>query len=125
MWNYVGSNIRIYPNAMWIASPDHVEFWTVWPSTDPNKCVVDIRFLVRPEILDDAMAERITRSWEILEEAATNEDFPMEVSIQENAVSNPDAFFTYGRNETSIRHLHEGLDEDLAAMGQPVTLRRT
>jgi hypothetical protein len=113
VWKYASSQIRLYPNAMCIAVPDHIELWTVWPSPDPAHCSVDIRFLVRPEILDDEMAERITRSWEILAVAVVEEDFPMEVSIQQNAAAIPDSVFTYGRNETGIRHLHEWLERDL------------
>ncbi|HRE00367.1 MAG TPA: SRPBCC family protein [Ilumatobacteraceae bacterium] len=113
VWRYVSGQIRLYPNAMNIIAPDHIEFWTVLPTADPSRCRVDIRFLVRPELLDDEMAARIRYSWEILREAAFTEDFPMEISIQRNAVAHPDSEFTYGCNETSIRHLHDCLARDL------------
>lgn len=113
VWRYVGSNLRLYPNSMLIAAPDHVEFWTVWPDTDPNRCSISIRFLVRPEILNETMKERITRSWEILREAAVTEDFPMEESIQVNSRSFPSGAFCYGRNEVSIQQFHDQLAEDL------------
>jgi phenylpropionate dioxygenase-like ring-hydroxylating dioxygenase large terminal subunit len=114
-WRYVSTSVRIYPNAICIAAPDHNEFWTVWPDADdPRHCTVNIRFLVRRDRLTDEIATRITRSWEILEEAAVAEDFPMESSIQANAYSNPGTRFVYGRNEVAIRHLHETLERDLA-----------
>ena len=61
LWKYIGSNMFIYPNSMVIAAPDHVEFWTVWPSADnPAQSTTNIRFLVRPEILDEAMTARLS-----------------------------------------------------------------
>jgi phenylpropionate dioxygenase-like ring-hydroxylating dioxygenase large terminal subunit len=113
LWRYMGSNLRIFPTSMLIAAPDHVEFWTVWPETDPSRCRINIRFLVRPEILTDTMKERITRSWEILEEASVTEDFPMEESIQKNSLASPAGDFCYGRNELSIQQFHEQLAEEL------------
>lgn len=113
-WRYVSTSIRIYPNAICIKAPDHNEFWTVWPDPDdPCRSTVNIRFLVRRNRLTDEIAARITRSWEILEEAAVTEDFPMESSIQANAASNPGSRFVYGRNEVAIRHLHQMLERDL------------
>ena len=102
---------------MCIKAPDHFELWTVWPDErDPLKCSVTIRFLVLPEVLTDEIADRIRRSWAILRQAATEEDFPTEASIQRNAVANGNAMFTYGRNERSIRHLHQSLAADISAM---------
>ncbi|HZU64891.1 MAG TPA: aromatic ring-hydroxylating dioxygenase subunit alpha [Novosphingobium sp.] len=113
--NYVASIMLLYPNALMAAAPDHVEFWTVWPSANPAECTVRIRFFVRPEILSPEMEERIDRSWAILENAATTEDWPMEVWIQENAMAWPDTAFRYGRNEVSAQHLHHELIRALAA----------
>ncbi|WP_336967480.1 aromatic ring-hydroxylating dioxygenase subunit alpha [Sphingobium aromaticiconvertens] len=110
---YVASLLMVYPNAMVIGAPDHVEFWTVWPSANPSECTVKIRFLVRPEILNPDMEARINKSWEILSTAATNEDWPMEVWIQENANAWPSGTFRYGRNEVSAQHLHHQLARDL------------
>ena len=63
LWKYVGSNMFIYPNSMIIAAPDHVEFWTVWPSKDnPAQSTTNIRFLVRPEILDEPWRHGSTRA---------------------------------------------------------------
>lgn len=115
-WKFASGQVRMYPNAMCILAPDHIEFWTVWPTTDPARSTVHIRFLVRRDILDDNIAERITRSWELLRDAAVNEDFPMEETIQQNAAADPDGVFTYGRNETGVRHLHEWLEQDLATL---------
>ncbi|MFD9664064.1 aromatic ring-hydroxylating dioxygenase subunit alpha [Rhodococcus sp. NPDC059968] len=113
-WKYVGSNLVIYPNSMFIASPDHVEHWVVWPDmTNPARSTVHIRFLVRPGILDERMKGRVTRSWEILRDAALDEDWPMARSIQENAESNPDGTFLYGRGEASCQHLHRRLMADI------------
>lgn len=111
---YVASLLMVYPNAMVIGAPDHVEFWTVWPSvTNPSECSIQIRFLVRPEILSAEMEARINKSWEILSKAATNEDFPMEAWIQQNAQAWPGGTFRYGRNEVSAQHLHHQLARDI------------
>ncbi|KAA9157335.1 aromatic ring-hydroxylating dioxygenase subunit alpha [Amycolatopsis acidicola] len=113
-WKYVGSNLVVYPNSMFIASPDHVEHWVVWPDAkSPSRSHVHIRFLVRPEILDERMKGRVTRSWEILRDAALEEDWPMARSIQENAEGNPDGSFLYGRGEASCQHLHRQLMRDI------------
>jgi phenylpropionate dioxygenase-like ring-hydroxylating dioxygenase large terminal subunit len=114
VWRYVSSSLRLYPNGMSAFAPDHIEFWTVWPSEDPSHSTIEIRLLVSKSRYDDEIAGRVDRSWEVLREAALNEDFPMEVFIQQNAVANPGSFFTYGRNEGTIRHLHDCLEEDLA-----------
>jgi hypothetical protein len=112
--SYVGSNVFIYPNVNVIAAPDHVEFWTVWPDEcDPTKSVTQIRFLINPAKLDDRMRARLTRSWEILEQAAVEEDWPMAASIQRNAVACPQGDFRYGRNELSCAHMHRQLGRDL------------
>jgi phenylpropionate dioxygenase-like ring-hydroxylating dioxygenase large terminal subunit len=112
---YVGSVMLLYPNSLYIDAPDHVEFWTVWPSLrDPGECTVKIRFFVRPEILSPEMKARINKSWAILEDAALEEDFPMELAIQQNAQACPGAAFLYGRNEKSAQHLHRQLRKDLA-----------
>jgi phenylpropionate dioxygenase-like ring-hydroxylating dioxygenase large terminal subunit len=114
LWKYVGSNMFIYPNSMCIAAPDHAEFWTVWPSADnPAQSTISIRFLVRPEILDEAMTARLNKSWEILEQAAREEDWPMEQTIQENSKACPDGFYRYGRNEQPCQHLHRQLARDI------------
>lgn len=112
---YIGSNLVIYPNAMMIAAPEHVEFWTVWPSPGhPERCEVRIRFFVRREILDDALASRVHKSWAILEHAATQEDWPMERTIQQNAAACPAQVYRYGRSELACQHLHRQLAADLA-----------
>lgn len=112
---YLASIMLLYPNALMAAAPDHVEFWTVWPSANPGECTVRIRVFVRPEILTPEMEERIQRSWTILENAATQEDWPMEVGIQRNAESWPGGVFRYGRNEVSAQHLHHELNKAMAA----------
>lgn len=115
---YIGSNLVIYPNAMMIAAPDHIEFWTVWPSVEsPSKSITQIRFLVRTEILTPEIEQRLQKSWEILENAATNEDWPMERYIQQNAEAAPDGTFRYGRSEVSCQHLHRQLAADLDGIG--------
>ncbi|MDB5970140.1 MAG: hypothetical protein JWQ90_2590 [Hydrocarboniphaga sp.] len=115
---YIGSNLVIYPNAMMIAAPDHIEFWTVWPSIEsPSKSITQIRFLVRSEILTPEIEKRLQKSWEILENAATKEDWPMERYIQQNAEAAPDGMFRYGRSEVSCQHLHLQLAADLAGNG--------
>src|SRR3546814_1964492 len=51
---YIGSNLVLYPNSMMIGAPEHVEFWTVWPALDSaTSCTVNIRFLVRSELIDE------------------------------------------------------------------------
>jgi phenylpropionate dioxygenase-like ring-hydroxylating dioxygenase large terminal subunit len=110
----MGSNLFLYPNSMVISTPDHVEFWTVWPDTrTAGRSTTRIRFLVRPEVRDERVERRIRRSWEILEEAAVTEDWPMELTIQQNAAARPLGSFLYGRNEQSCQHLHRQLAADL------------
>jgi len=111
---YCGSACFVFPNTNYIRTPDHVEFWTVWPhDTDPSKSTAKIRFLADPNTLDDKMRARISKSWEILKEAATEEDWPMEESIQENAPSVADSSYLYARNEISCQHLHIGLRQEI------------
>jgi phenylpropionate dioxygenase-like ring-hydroxylating dioxygenase large terminal subunit len=111
---YLASLLVLYPNALFIGAPDHTEAWTLWPSlTDPSECTLRIRFFARPEILSPDMEARINRSWEVLREAATEEDWPMEVWIQENARARPDGAFLYSRNEKAAQHLHRQLARDL------------
>jgi len=117
-WKYFATNLLLYPNAMAIAAPDHIEFWTVWP--DPQRAgrsTTNIRFLVPQAKLDEEMARRLNQSWEILSHAAQNEDWPMEESIQRNAAANPGGTYLYGRNEISCQHLHRRLQADLVRHG--------
>ncbi|MGE4429921.1 MAG: aromatic ring-hydroxylating dioxygenase subunit alpha [Sphingobium sp.] len=111
---YISSLLLLYPNALAIGAPDHTEFWTVWPSlTDPSECTIRIRFFVKPDLLTPEMEARVNKSWDVLREAATEEDWPMEVWIQENAQARPEGSFRYGRNEKSAQHLHRQLARDL------------
>lgn len=113
-FRYMGSNLVLYPNSMVISTPDHVEFWTVWPDVHTaGRSTTQIRFLVRPEKRDERVEARMQRSWEILEQAATDEDWPMERTIQRNAEAHPHGTFLYGRNEQSCQHLHRELAADL------------
>lgn len=113
-WKLIGSNLFLYPNASVIAAPDHVEFWTVWPDPqNPGRSRTEIRFLVRPELLDDRMRARLDKSWAILEQAASEEDWPMEVTIQQNSEAWPQGTYLYGRNEQSCQHLHRQLARDI------------
>lgn len=119
-WKYIGGNLLVYPNSLVITAPDHVEFWTVWPSVEsPTRSTIHIRFLIRPEILDDERTlRRVDKSWEVLKQAALEEDFPMEQTIQDNALACPDGSFVYGRNEQPNQHLHRQLERDLAVDGR-------
>lgn len=110
---YIASNLMLYPNAMMIMAPEHIEFWTVWPSEDPNQASVTIRFFVRQEILNEEVVARIHKSWAILENAAVNEDWPMATSIQQNCRARPDALLRYGRSEIAAQHLHRQLARDI------------
>ena len=111
---YVGSVMLLYPNALFVEAPEHVEFWTVWPTPgNPSECTVKIRFLVRPEVSSPEMTARLNKSWGILEQAALEEDFPMEMKIQENALALGSGVFRYGRNEKPPQHLHRQLQRDL------------
>jgi phenylpropionate dioxygenase-like ring-hydroxylating dioxygenase large terminal subunit len=115
-WRQFGGNLLLYPNSMVLPTPDHVEFWTVWPSlNDPSSCTIHIRFLIDPAKRDERMEMRMKRSWEILQQAALDEDFPMEVSIQANARACPETSFIYGRHEQTCHHLHRQLDADLVS----------
>ncbi len=103
------ANLSIFPNAIIFVTPDHVEFWTIWPSPCGRKSTTHIRLLARPDILDDRMLKRINRSWDILKQAALQEDWPMAATIQANAEANPDSTFLYGRGELTCQHLHREL----------------
>jgi phenylpropionate dioxygenase-like ring-hydroxylating dioxygenase large terminal subunit len=119
---YIGSILMLYPNSLLSSAPDHVEFWTVWPSPgNPSESTVKIRFYVRPEILNPEMEERINKSWDILSDAALTEDFPMEAAIQHNAQTWPAGHFRYGRNEISAQHLHRQLERDLGEIAANVS----
>ncbi|WP_176594135.1 aromatic ring-hydroxylating dioxygenase subunit alpha [Sphingobium sp. EM0848] len=118
-WRYFATVFVLYPNSLCIAAPDHYEFWTVWPDEQSaSRCHVRIRFLIDPAKLTDEMQARLERSLAILEEAAMNEDWPMEETIQANARTSPDVEFIYGRSEISCQHLHRQLGRDLAAASQ-------
>jgi phenylpropionate dioxygenase-like ring-hydroxylating dioxygenase large terminal subunit len=111
---YIGTVMSLYPNNVLVEAPDHIELWSVWPDIDnPGKCLVRIRFMVRPEILSPEMEARIRKSWDILRDAGMEEDFPMEAFIQENAAAWPDGTFQYGANEKSAQHLHRQLHRDI------------
>ena len=110
---YLGTNLAIYPNASMIAAPEHIEFWTVWPTEDPSKASVNIRFFVRKDILTPEIEKRVHKSWEILHNAASKEDWPMEEWIQQNAALRPQGSFRYGRSELPAQHLHRQLAKDL------------
>ena len=56
---------------------------------------------------------RINKSWEILSDAATTEDFPMKEAIQRNVNAWPSGSYNYGRNEKSAQHLHRQLFKDI------------
>lgn len=115
---YCSGNFVIFPNACLIPTPTHYEFWTIWPDlADPGKSLVHIRFLIDPDELDDKRAEQIERSWSILEQAALEEDFPMEESIQVNAMSYPVGAFLYGRSEAPCQHLHHQLALAMEELG--------
>jgi hypothetical protein len=75
-----------------------------------------VRFIARPEALDAELTDRMERSRAVLRQAAEEEDFPMEESIQRNAAAYPSGVFRYGRCELSTQHLHRRLDEDLAEL---------
>ena len=108
------SAMMVFPNNVLIAMPDHFECWSVWPTETAAKCQVKIRFLVRPEIADDRIKGRMDRSWEILAQAAINEDFPIEATIQANAKANPNQTYLYGRSEVAPQHLHRNLAREMA-----------
>lgn len=111
---YITSILSIYPNSLFVGAPDHVEFWTIWPSADSaRKSTVHIRFLVRPSILTAEMETRINKSYDVLINAQLNEDWPMEDTIQGNINANPGEEFIYGRGEVSAQHLHRELQKGM------------
>lgn len=122
---YIGTVMLLYPNNVLVEAPDHIELWSVWPVVnDPGKCLVRIRFMVRPEILSPEMEARIRKSWDILREAGMEEDFPMEAFIQENATAWPEGSFQYGENEKCAQHLHRQLHRDIdGGVEGPETVR--
>ena len=111
-WRYFGANMYVWPNSMILPTPDHIEFWTIWPLS-VDKSVIKIRFLVEKDHLSERVASRINKSWEILKEAATTEDFPMEETIQRNAAAHADGTFIYGRSEISCQQLHREMGREL------------
>lgn len=116
-WRYISGNFMIFPNANLIFAPDHFEFWTLWPDLkDPSRATIQIRFLIDPAKLNDDMAARLNKSWEILEEAATTEDFPMEVTIQQNAMSHSEGTFFYGKSEVACQHLHRQMAKEMETL---------
>lgn len=115
---YFTTNLILYPNSWLITTPDHLEFWTVWPDpADPSRCEVDIRFLVAEADRDERTVERLERSWEFLAQALFQEDFPMEELIQENALQGAGPPFLYGRSELPCQLLHRQLKRDLGDAG--------
>ena len=110
---YMASNLAIYPNGSMIAAPEHIEFWTVWPTENPARSSVNIRFFVRKDILTPEIEKRVHKSWEILHNAAVKEDWPMEEWIQQNAVFRSNGTYRYGRSEIPAQHLHRQLARDL------------
>jgi len=122
--SYMASVMMPYPNSHFVEAPDHVELWSVWPHpTNPARCTVKIRFMVRKGILTPEIEDRINRSWEVLKFAGVEEDFPMEETIQRNAESWPDGTYVYARNEKSAQHLHRGLFQDIdGGVSGPETL---
>ena len=113
----ISSNIFVYPNSMIISAPDHFEQWTVYPDPDsPNRSTTKIRFLAPASYEgDEKMERRMAKSWEILENAAKNEDWPMEEFIQRNSEAWPEGTYLYGRNEQACQHLHRQLEVDMQA----------
>src|SRR5262249_48075096 len=85
----IASNLVVYPNVLIITAPEHIECWTVWPDADPGKATVNIRFYVRKVILTPEIEARVHKSWAILHDAASKEDWPMEEWIQQNAKAQP------------------------------------
>ncbi|MGC4936118.1 aromatic ring-hydroxylating oxygenase subunit alpha [Gordonia sp. DT30] len=114
-WKLISCNLFVYPNTMVIAAPDHVELWTVWPDPhNANRSTTQIRFLADAEHLASERGQRrMAKSWEILEDAAVNDDWPMELTIQQNSEAWPDGTYLYGRNEQPCQHLHRQLAKDL------------
>jgi phenylpropionate dioxygenase-like ring-hydroxylating dioxygenase large terminal subunit len=113
---YMASNLVVYPNLSLIAAPEHIECWTVWPDAqDPAKATVNIRFYARKAVLTPEIEARAQKSWAILHDAASREDWPMEEWIQQNAALRPGRTFRYGRSEIPAQHLHRQLALDLGA----------
>jgi phenylpropionate dioxygenase-like ring-hydroxylating dioxygenase large terminal subunit len=115
---YMSGNFVVFPNASMIPTPTHYEFWNVWPDLkQPGRCHIHIRFLADRELLDEKRAGQIEKSWSILEQAALEEDFPMEETIQANADAWPVGDFLYGRSEAPCQHLHRQLAREMEALG--------
>lgn len=114
---YCSGNFVVFPNVCMIPTPTHYEFWNVWPDLkDPGKCLIHIRFLIDPAVLDEKRAGQIEKSWSILEQAALEEDFPMEETIQVNAAAHPVGDFLYGRSEAPCQHLHRQMAKAMAEL---------
>ncbi len=116
-FRFMSGNFVVFPNVCMIPTPTHLEFWNVWPHlTDPARCHVHIRFLIDRDLLNDERAAQIDKSWSILEQAAFEEDFPMEETIQANANAHPVGDFLYGRMEAPCQHLHRQLAKEMETL---------
>lgn len=121
---YVGSTLLLYPNSTVNFWPDHVELMTFWPVPgNPARSIAQIRFLVREDRLSDEVEARLVKSWEILSNAALNEDWPMVRSMQQNVDAWPCGFFLYGRNEVLCQHFHKLLESDIQTLTPQLATR--
>jgi phenylpropionate dioxygenase-like ring-hydroxylating dioxygenase large terminal subunit len=113
--SYVVSSYYIYPNMMLNVQPASYELWTVCPAaTGADSCTVDIRVLVRPDMTSDEQII-VDKTWDVLMDAALNDDWPMEQAMQEQVRQAGVTEFVTGRNENPVQHFQRALARGLAS----------
>jgi phenylpropionate dioxygenase-like ring-hydroxylating dioxygenase large terminal subunit len=112
---YIVSSSYIYPNSMVNVQPRSYEVWTVLPDAhSAGASTIFIRVLVARDATEEELAT-VEKSITVLVEAAENDDWPMERSIQAGVRETGYDSFVCGTNEVPIQHLHRRLAANLTA----------
>jgi len=114
---YIVSSSFIYPNSMVNVQPSSYEVWTVVPgATSAEEATIFIRVLAAKDASPDELAT-VEKSLAVLQEAAENDDWPMERSIQAGVRETGHEAFVCGTNEVPIQHFHRRLAAHLDPPG--------
>jgi hypothetical protein len=115
---YVISSHFAYPAVMINVQPRSYEIWTVLPDQrDPEACTIAIRVVVAKAATAEER-EEVDRTWSVLLDAAEQDDWPMEVSIQQNVRHAPMDTFLCGTSEQPLQHFHRRLADHLGGSGR-------
>ncbi len=106
----------LVPGTLLVYQVDHVELWRLQPeAVDRTTAVVSVFAPEQP---------RSERSWnyfvknlDLLLDVTGGEDFPVMERIQRNLESGALPEVVYGRNEAPLIHLHQSINDALAAAG--------